>query len=185
MLFIHRGKFILFEPNPEILEEFRKRTEQFNNIHVQPVACGEEEKKAIEYIDEHKSAASSLLNNTEILQEEFKFLGNSHGVPVRVVKLEDWVSQHQLSIPSLIKIDVQGYEGEVIAGGKQIIKKAKYIWVELNFKPLYESGSLFSSVYKILSNLGFELVDCVDLIRSKKDDSLLYMDGIFRKRENL
>ena len=174
-----QGKVYSFEPNPEAQAELKQRIQHLDNIYLQPVACGAEEKEAIEYIDEHKGAASSLLGNTQILQKEFSFLGKSYEVPVDVVRLDDWVYKHNLPTPSLIKINVQGFENQVLAGGSSIVKSAKYIWIELNFKVLYEHGSTFSTVYKFLSDVGFELIDCFDLVRSKEDNSLIYMDGMF------
>ena len=175
-----RGKVYSFEPNPEVQEEFKERTQKFNNIYLQPVACGAEKKEAVEYVDEHKGAASSLLAMSNLHKREFTKTGESHSVNISVVSLDEWIRHNNMPIPQLLKMDVQGYELEVIKGSIKILEKVEYIWCELSFKELYDDGSTFSSIHSKLSTLNFELVDCVDLVRSKSSDQLLYMDGIFR-----
>ncbi len=175
-----QGKVYSFEPNPEVQEEFKERTQRFNDVYLQPVACGAEEKEAVEYIDEHKGAASSLLAMSDVHKREFIKTGESHSVDINIVSLDEWIRHNDLPIPQLLKMDVQGYELEVIKGSIKILEKVKYIWCELSFKELYENGSTFSSINSKLNSLSFELVDCADLVRSKSSDQLLYMDGIFR-----
>lgn len=57
----------------------------------------------------------------------------------------------------LIKIDVQGYENEIINYGKQTIKDALVIAIELSPVPSYENGKPFGYVTNELESLNFHL----------------------------
>ena len=56
-----------------------------------------------------------------------------------------------------IKIDVQGYESEIIRFGKNTLKECLVINVEVSPIPLYKKEKNFSYIYNQLTELGFVL----------------------------
>ena len=61
---------------------------------------------------------------------------------------------------SLLKIDVQGYEKEALAGAVQTLAKTKFLLIELNYMPQYVGGSWFAEIHELLTGkYGFVLVD--------------------------
>jgi hypothetical protein len=110
---------------------------------------------------------------------EFPQTGRQHLVGVRMAAMDDYVREMQLAMPDLIKIDVQGCEDEVIAGGNDTIRQARYVWIELSLVPLYENSSTFHTTYTSLRSLGYELADITYLERSTKDQALLQVDALF------
>jgi hypothetical protein len=83
--------------------------------------------------------------------------------------------------PILIKIDVQGFEDKVIAGGADTIKKAKVIIIEVTFKELYTDQPLFHDIYEMLSKLGFTYHGNFDQLPSPVTGEILQADAIFIK----
>jgi FkbM family methyltransferase len=57
----------------------------------------------------------------------------------------------------LIKIDVQGYEDEIIKHGKQTIKDTLVLQIELSPVPSYEGGKPFGHITNELESLNFHL----------------------------
>lgn len=173
-----------FEPLPSMQADLARRKALCPSIHLQPVACGTENKETLIHQDCNKVEASSCLPMTDACTREFaaSALGQSTDVPVREVRLDDWVKEKSLPFPGLVKIDVQGYENRVIEAAIGVLRRARYVWIELNLLPLYTGGSTFASVYKALNGLCYRLVDCFDLHRSRHDGRLLYMDGLFENR---
>ena len=58
-----------------------------------------------------------------------------------------------------MKIDVQGYELNVLIGARQTIEKyIKYIYVELSFVHFYQGQPLVDDVVSLLKEYGFGLV---------------------------
>jgi hypothetical protein len=69
----------------------------------------------------------------------------------------------QLPEISLLKIDVQGYEKEVLAGGTQTLAKTKFLLIELNYMPQYAGGSWFGEMHELLTReYGFVLVNATE-----------------------
>jgi len=169
-----------FEPLPKMIQLIQMRSKRIPLIKIQPVACGATWSHT-NINEDNFAPSSSILKMTDLHTEEWSFTGKSSALAVNVTPLDDWRIKNYLPFPSLIKIDVQGYENEVLTGASETLKKTKYLWIELNLKNFYENGSSFDSVYKKVTGLGFELVDVVDLIRSRKNNQLMYMDGIFKK----
>ena len=75
-------------------------------------------------------------------------------VKVKTKKLDDVEIDKKFDI---IKIDVQGYESEIIKFGQKKIKDALAIQIEVSPVSSYENAKPFPYVYNQLENLGFDL----------------------------
>lgn len=78
-----------------------------------------------------------------------------------------------------IKIDTQGYEDKVIAGGQNILQKSSLILIELSFQRLYKGQKLFHEIYTKLHNIGFLLSGFRNQIILPLDGSILQAHGFF------
>jgi FkbM family methyltransferase len=166
-----------FEPIPDVYQKLSIKTSRFSKISCHNVALGDAEGKISMYIS-NKSNSSSLLPMKNLHNNEFPGTGISHKIDVPVVRLDDYVRQNNLLIPNLIKIDVQGYEKNVIEGGLETISKSKYCVVEMSFKSLYEGSPLFDDIYNILKNLGFKIIGVSHPLKGHSSDQL-QVDGYF------
>ena len=81
----------------------------------------------------------------------------------------------------LIKIDVQGFEDKVIAGGRNIIRRATILILETSFQPLYIGQPLFEDIYDSLKQ-DFRYMGSLSQSQSQIDGSALYEDSIFVKK---
>uniref|UniRef100_A0A7C3ZMG0 FkbM family methyltransferase n=1 Tax=Planktothricoides sp. SpSt-374 TaxID=2282167 RepID=A0A7C3ZMG0_9CYAN len=77
-----------------------------------------------------------------------------------------------------LKIDVQGYEKQVIEGAYQILGQVKGIQVELSLIPLYQDQILWLEIIQILESFGYQLYNFRPVL-TDKSGRLLQMDGIF------
>lgn len=167
-----------FEPISETYRKLVGRMANCPSVTTHNLAFGRSRSTMRMYLDEF-DPASSILKMTNRHLVEYPQTGVSQEVEVVVESMDEYVRKNHLPTPDLVKIDVQGYEDEVIAGGKRVLSDARYVWIELNLVPLYESGSIFHSTYSALSDLGFRLHDITYLDRSAIDRSLLQLDAIF------
>ncbi|MDA9839113.1 FkbM family methyltransferase, partial [Candidatus Pelagibacter sp.] len=55
----------------------------------------------------------------------------------------------------LIKIDVQGYEFEVLKGSSDILKQTKYIIIEVSENEIYKGQCLAYEIIEHLKNINF------------------------------
>ena len=71
---------------------------------------------------------------------------------------------------TLVKIDVQGFELQVLQGAVSTLKKVQFVLVESSKVELYEGQALFSDVDQFLTQHGFGLIksdqNAVDVIQS-------------------
>lgn len=76
---------------------------------------------------------------------------------VRVLRLEDVITPDQLVRPALLKIDVQGFEGEVLEGVGQLLEHLDAVYLEASFRELYFSQPLAGELIAYLAERGFAL----------------------------
>ncbi len=101
---------------------------------------------------------------TSILEPDFEYLKLFHGfsdwakvtkkVKVQTKKLDDVNFDKKIDF---LKIDVQGYEHEVIKNGNKTIKDCLVVQIETSPIPLYKNEKSFAHVCLQLENLGFQL----------------------------
>jgi len=101
---------------------------------------------------------------TSILEPDFEYLKLFHGfsewakvtkkVKVQTKKLDDFNFDKKIDF---LKIDVQGYEHEVIKNGNKTIKDCLVVQIETSPIPLYKNEKSFAHVCLQLENLGFQL----------------------------
>lgn len=78
-----------------------------------------------------------------------------------------------------LKIDVQGYESQILEGAINILPKIKGIQTELSLVTLYEDQLLFDEMIDYIVRLRFELYDIFPGFRNKQTGRLLQVDAIF------
>lgn len=76
---------------------------------------------------------------------------------VRVETLDAMVEPDGLEEPALLKIDVQGYELEVLRGAERTLPKVRWVYVECSFQELYDGQPLAGEVVRWLQENGYML----------------------------
>jgi FkbM family methyltransferase len=81
---------------------------------------------------------------------------------------------------AFLKIDVQGFEKQVIAGGESTVRdRCVGMQIELSFVPLYEGGMLIREALDLVYSLGFILTGFVPFFFDIRTGRLLQADGVF------
>ncbi len=75
----------------------------------------------------------------------------------------------------MLKLDVQGYESEVLKGASQSLSRIPLCYLEVSMVPLYEGETTFLPILNILAEAGHEVIDVFRGIKAK-DGQLLQMD---------
>lgn len=76
---------------------------------------------------------------------------------MRVGTLDEFLTQQDIVRPAMLKLDVQGFEMQALAGCKSLIGNFDYIYCECSFVELYRSQRLAGEVVTYLGHLGFSL----------------------------
>jgi FkbM family methyltransferase len=101
--------------------------------------------------------SSSLLPITERAIGAFPGTEEVATVATRTVRLDETVSPSNMRRPALLKIDVQGYELEVLRGAERLLPHVDEILVEVSFLELYEGQPTAADVVTFLAASGFDL----------------------------
>jgi FkbM family methyltransferase len=167
-----------FEPLPHVYAELQKMTQPYPKVQCHNVALGNETGFLAMNVCS-KTDSSSLLPMAKLHLDQFPDRVIATQTKVISAKLDDYVKQQNLPSPTVLKIDVQGFEKNVISGGKSTISQADYCILEMSFHSLYENSPLFDEIYRLMCDLGFRLVGVSSPLVGKSGDHL-QVDGIFK-----
>lgn len=142
-----------FEPLPEHLTKLNSNTDRLTQIATHPFCLGNENKNAVINVSSF-SDSSSMLDATPLEFEQFG-IKKAAEQTVTVKRVDDLIEQGVLPVPDLIKLDVQGFELEVLKGADKYIDQVSYLIVEVSFKRYYYDQPLFLDIANYLSEFNF------------------------------
>lgn len=123
--------------------------------------------------------SSSILPMAELHKVAFPWTADSSPQSVTMKSLDACNGQLQLEAKVLLKIDVQGYEAEVLLGALKLLEKIDYVLLEVSFRQLYEKQASFEEIHSILRGAGFSYSGNLEQLLSPLDGSLLQADALF------
>ena len=170
-----------FEPLAECQGKLRERFAGDARVRVHAMALGAQRGDR-PLLRSAFGPSSSLLPMADAHVRNFPFTRDVTPEPVRVERLDDVLEAAEIREPLCIKLDVQGYEGEVIEGGRATLARAAVLIVEMSLEPLYQGQPLFDAVYRKLHDLGFEYAGNLAQLLSPDDGHVLQVDAVFRRR---
>jgi FkbM family methyltransferase len=108
-------------------------------------------------------------------------------VPRRVVKLPmttlDALARQRTWPVDLIKLDVQGFEIEVLKGASGLLKEVPYVLLEVSVWQYNEGGPLLHDALSWMRAAGFVSYDLFDISR-RSDDVLMQLDLLFVRSDS-
>lgn len=125
-------------------------TEVYNrSLHLWPIAIGAEDWTKItlhksdsttrrHYDDQKSWSASSSIRKPKTHLEIFPDVSFNEFEEVDVCTLDMWAWFHDFNIIDFIWCDVNGAEGDVVRGAKNVLAMTRYLYIEFSDKELYE-----------------------------------------------
>lgn len=182
-IFFPNARLYCFEPLPEPFDALTSwaRTEK-GRVTTFNLAIGEDESDVEMFLHEDHTPSSSLLATTELTNRHFPFTKSQKQILVRQTTLDTALAhvQSELSPNILIKLDVQGYEDRVIAGGRQIFEMATACILEVSLDSLYEGQAGFRELLALLDSLDFRYRGNLDQTYCE-DGHCIFLDAVFVK----
>lgn len=159
-------RVVAFEPLPGEALHFKELFRGDSSVKLVPAALGQVSGR--EMINISKSPdSSSLLGISSLQAHEFPGTAAAGTSSIDVVRLDQVLVSSDFCGVSMLKIDVQGYELEVIRGCGDMLKDFDYIYVECSFVQLYDHQPLFSEVHNCLESNGFSIGGIENLTRGR------------------
>jgi FkbM family methyltransferase len=161
-----------FEPLPHKVKELTELARQAA-IRVVPGLLGAQANQSVG-IHEMETASS-------VLEEHIEQQAAVSFHPMRTI---DQFVQEQSAPPDLLKLDVQGYEMEVLKGAEKTLPQIQVILAELNFLDIHRGVPLVSEVIEWLNGRDWVPYDICGLTRRPLDLALWQADFLFVPRHS-
>ncbi len=150
------AKIIAFEPLASAASVFQKIHGKNPNVRLIQAAVAPDEGAAIIHVSAREDS-SSLLPITDRQVEIFPGTEETATRQIQAGRLDSYLSDADILSPALLKIDVQGYEAEVLKACESLLHRFNSIYVECSFVELYAGQTLAPQIIEWLESRGFGL----------------------------
>ena len=153
------GEVVAFEPLPSSFSALTvavdARLTNNKNAVLKPIALSDFSGEALftddKSDDQMNTRAAHLIETPE----------NGEGIKVRVETADDAVIKEHLSIPNVIKIDVEGFEESVLLGGEKTFSNlaCRHMLIEIHFQIMdnRKLGDSAGRIVKLLKKWGYKI----------------------------
>lgn len=167
----------LIEPNPHCRDDLARMPFERHEV-----AASNEPGKGVLFLSKDwlQSTGSSLYReNTEYFDDETAL---PHEVDK--VRIDDLLAGRRFDF---VKIDTQGSELDVLAGGQAVLTQADYVLIEVSLVDYNIGGAQAEDVFAKMAQMGFKCADIVEFNRMPEihDNALLQMDVLFERADRL
>lgn len=142
------GQVFAFEIDPRPLRCLRKSKSQFKlqNLHISQVALG-------------RTNGSALLDkNSECGNSRVSLRGK--GIPVPMMSLDSWIKGQKIERIDVVKIDVEGFEYEVLQGARAMVDRFRpCLVIEADDSLLSKNDASVHLIKSYLSQFGYSFVE--------------------------
>ncbi len=178
----YTGKIISFEPIRAVYQRLAAKASADGNWETRNFALGAKPGHAMINVS-RSSVYSSILPSTSAAVRFDDNAAVSHAEKIEVKRLDEISLDTAAGV--LLKIDTQGFEREVLEGGRQILPKLKGILLELPIVHLYEGTWQFHDAIEFMSEAGFVPAQIHPVNYHSADAvSLVEVDCLFRLRDS-
>ena len=162
---------LMIEAHPERARLLEKKAASWSRVKARQALLGSAPKASVPFY-EQESASS-------VLPESAK--RNQASILLAMETLDDVLIDTSCGKADLLKLDVQGYELEILRGGRKAIPDIEVILIEVNLIAIYQGAPLVRETVDYLGDAGFRLYDVATLYRRPLDGALWQADFVFAR----
>ncbi len=165
--------FLLIEALPTKIALLKQRfTGERFSIH--GCLLGNEEKKDVPFF--------SMETGSSVLEELTQFPRET--IRLDMYTLDAIARQHALGTNVFLKVDVQGFELEVLKGGAETLNQVEMLCLEVSLLNYNQGAPLIVEVIQALHAWGFVPYDFIGFFRKSTDGGLIQADMLFTKENS-
>ena len=178
----YRGRIVSFEPIHTVYQELADKAAADGNWEANNFALGAKSERTVINVS-RSSVFSSILPSTDAAAQFDDEAVVSRTERIEVRKLDDITFAASDTI--LLKIDTQGFEREVLEGGRHLLPRVKGVLMELPIVHLYEHTWRFHEAVEYMADVGFVPAQIHPVNYHSADQvSLVEVDCLFRPRDS-
>jgi FkbM family methyltransferase len=171
-------KIVCFEPIPASYQVLVSRTANNPLIAAHRLALGSQAKSAVMNVS-GVDQASSLLLMTDTHADLWPKSATIATVDVEITTLDKFLLSNPISGELVLKMDVQGFELELLKGAVRSLPQIRVIRLEASFIQLYQNAPRFSEICCFLEGYGFRFFRIIGEIYGKSASIPVQADVLF------
>lgn len=132
-----------FEPHPVSFGELQQlQSEHGDRLKVHNLAMGLDKQSGT--LNFNLSALGHASLSTEV--NAVPYLRNTDSVEVQITTLDSWCQENGVTSIDLLKIDVEGFEDEVLIGARRVLEEIRphFVQIEFNWHQLFRNTTMWS-----------------------------------------
>jgi FkbM family methyltransferase len=179
----YKGKIVSFEPLSDAYEKILKKSKNdpLWTIHKRCALGAEIGEMEINISQNSQSSSILSMNNVhQIAAPESIYIGKARTDVITLDSIFD--SYRKNKEKTFLKIDVQGFESEVLKGLTLNLKNVFGVEIEMSVVPLYDNQELYNYFFSFFEQNGFALWSLVPIFRKDDTGELLQFDAVFVRK---
>lgn len=189
-----KGVVFSIEPDPDSFSVLSANSVE--GVHYFNLALSDADGEASFYRNKISHTNSLLKVNTcsedsigiarALAERDQKYFENfNEEIKVTTFTLNTFSKKYSIGQIDLLKIDVQGAECRILAGGREILGKTKTIILEISFYDYYENQSSFLDVERILEPYSFRLYSISDISNNPMNGRTDWAEVVYKNHRLL
>lgn len=178
----YSGKLISIEPSRSSFEKLVFNCRKYPSWQGHNIAFGDKNGSQTLNISANNGLSSSILDMNEVHATEFpesQIIGKEE---ILVQTLDNFLKTNSdLGEVSLLKMDVQGFEKNVILGAQDNISKVRHCLIEVSLLELYKNEASLLEIISLLDSNNHRVIDIHRGIKSKSGE-LLQIDILTKQK---
>jgi len=159
------GHVYSFEPSPDAYARLSENVRGLKNVHTFKYGIGNKDGE-LEFAFQDASMGASFIEAVAEITKHFSPHTPIRKTRVEIRKIDSLLSQSKP--PDLVKIDVEGFELEVLKGAANLLSQRPALIVEIHPRQLKLSDGSETEIFHLLESFGYSC----DVIDHWKDHSI-------------
>ena len=177
------GEIHSIEPQPDAHARLRECARQWKHWTVLDAVAAGDREGWVEMMVAGNSVSSSVLPMLDRHVQAAPSSAPVGHVTVRQTTLDSLYAERlDAEHPTLLKIDVQGYEPRVLAGAVRCLAKVQLVQLELSLQPLYAGQQLWLELIETMDQHGYQPWSIHPAFCDPRTGQVLQVDGLFARR---
>lgn len=118
-----------------------------------------------------------------LLPENKYLVDNGQQRKIEIITIDSLLQNGEIDYPDFVKLDVQGFELEVLRGANLLFGKTEVFILEASLFEFVKGTPLFSEVVRFMHERGYEVYDFPGFLRRPYDGALGQLDICFAKKD--
>lgn len=170
-----QSKFLMIEAQPNLKNHLATVASNNDQIIFESTLVGAAENDVKEF--------TVMKTGSSVFEQTHEGKADRNKVQLTTKTLDGIVKEHKLEGEFFLKMDVQGYEIEVMKGAPQVLENTPVILLEASLLNYNLGAPLVDEIIGFLKSKGYLLFDICEFHRKSEDGTLNQVDLIFCKED--